>query len=101
LQAGAVTEEELAVLTSSLARRYHRTRALGNWNFHRWHLTRELHDRQVQLALAKRRAREEPRPEQRIAIEHEAERLRASVHALKRELEGPTGSPHSSWGGAR
>jgi protease PrsW len=99
-QTGAVTEEELAVLTSSLARRSHRTRALGNWNFHKWHLTRELHDRQVQLALAKRRAREEPRPEQRIAIEHEVERLRASVDALKRELGVPTRSPDATRGGA-
>jgi protease PrsW len=99
-QTGAVTEEELAVLTSSLARRSHRTRVLGKGNFHHWHLTRELHDRQVQLAFAKRRAREERRLEHRIAIEHEVERLRASVHAMKRELEGPTGSPDATRGGA-
>lgn len=99
-QTGAVTEEELAVLTSSLARRYHRARPLRKFEFQRWHIRRELHDRQVQLALAKRRAREELHPGHRSAIQSEVERLRASVLALKRTLGLQTQSPSSNRSGA-
>jgi hypothetical protein len=59
-----------------------------------------LHDRQVQLALAKRRAREELHPGHRSAIQSEVERLRASVLALKRTLGLQTQSPSSNRRGA-
>lgn len=47
-----------------------------------------LHNRQVQLALAKRRERQEPDPEQREEIRREVEQLRVEIRRLKGVLAG-------------
>lgn len=84
---GAVSEEDLAVLKSFVARRSRYAGALARGDFDGWLATKELHNRQVQLALAKSRAAGESDPERRAEIEAEVQRLRASVLEMKRGTE--------------
>ena len=86
-ETGAVTDEELGVLQSFAARRSAYARALMKGDFDGWLALRELHNRQVQLALAKSRASGESDPERRAAADAEVEQLRASVLWLKRSPE--------------
>ena len=65
-ESGAVTDEELAVLKSFAARRSRYAGALARGDFDGWLAMRELHNRQVQLALAKSRAARESDPERRL-----------------------------------
>ena len=99
-ETGAVMEEELAVLSSFVARRTKYTRALMSGDFDGWLAMRALHNRQVQLALAKSRASRESDPERRAAAEAEVERLRASVLEMKRRPEIAQQSPGSGEAGA-
>jgi protease PrsW len=99
-ETGAVTEEELAVLRSFVARRSRYAGALMSGDFDGWLAKRELHNRQVQLALAKRRASRESDPERRAAAEAEVERLRASVLEMKRRPEIAQQTPGSGEAGA-
>jgi len=83
-ESGAVTEGELATLGSFVGRRSLYVGAFVKGDFDGWLALRGLHDRQVQLALAKSRASRGSDPERRAASEAEVERLRASVLELKR-----------------
>lgn len=85
---GVVTPAELSVLQSFLAREALYFRTLLRGELHVWSTLRSLHNRQVQLALAKRRAElahgegapSQPSPEVR--------RLRLAIVELKHALEG-------------
>jgi hypothetical protein len=99
-ETGAVTDEELGVLKSFAARRSRYIKAFTRGDFDGWLAMRELHNRQVQLALAKRRARQNTDPESRAEIEGEVERLRASVLWMKRSPEIAGQSPGSGEAGA-
>lgn len=89
---GAVTEDELRVLQSSAGRRSQYLSAFMKGDFDRWLTLKELHNRQVQLALAKHRLRGETDPGRRAEIEGEVERLRASVLEMKREPDSAVNS---------
>lgn len=97
---GAVTEDELAVLGNFGTRRSRYVRALMGGDFDGWLAMREIHNRQVQLALAKSRASRESDPERRAAAEAEAQRLRAAILEMKRRSESAQRSPGSGEAGA-
>lgn len=99
-ESGAVTEDELAVLSSFGTRRSRYVRALAAGDFDGWLAMREIHNRQVQLALAKSRASRESDPERRTAAEAEAQRLRATIIELKRRSEIARRSAGSGEAGA-
>lgn len=82
--AGVVTEEELRLLRSFVARRGHYLGRLTSGDLDGWVAARELHNRQVQLALTERRYRNAV-GEHRDEIGQEVARLRASILALKSE----------------
>ncbi|MEW6638663.1 MAG: PrsW family glutamic-type intramembrane protease [Actinomycetota bacterium] len=88
-ETGAVSREDLTTLRSFLTRRSRYAGAFIRGDFDGWLAMRELHNRQVQLALAKRRAAREPDPERRAEIETEVRRLRASILETKHEMQGP------------
>ena len=99
-ESGAVTDGELAALSSFVTRRSRYIRAFMKGDFDGWLALRELHNRQVQLALAKSRASRESDPERRAASEAEVDRLRASVLELRRSAEIAVRSPGSGEAGA-
>lgn len=99
-ESGAVTEDELAVLQSFARRRGLYTRALLSMDFDRWLALRELHNRQVQLALAKRRESRESDPEHRAHVAAEVQHLRASVLAMKHQPESSSSARPSGPGAA-
>jgi RsiW-degrading membrane proteinase PrsW (M82 family) len=99
-ETGAVTEDELAVLGSFVNRRSRYTRAFTSGDFDGWLAMRELHNRQVQLALAKSRASGESDPGRRAAAEAEVGRLRATILEMKRSPEIDGRSPGSGEAGA-
>ncbi len=82
-ETGAVTDEELGILKSFVARRSRYIKAFARGDFDGWLALRELHNRQVQLALAKGRMSRESDPESRAETEAEVERLRISVLQMK------------------
>ena len=85
-QTGAVTSEDLAILQNLSARRWLYFKALAKWDYELWSGLKALHNRQVQLALAKRRASRETNQEHRPPMQVEVERLRAAVLDTKRAL---------------
>lgn len=89
---GVVTEEEHGLLQSFAARRSLYARTLLSGNFDGWLTLRSLHDRQVQLALAKRRTKGASGAGDRAETEGEVERLRAAVLEIKDNSAG-AGSP--------
>ena len=95
-ETGAVSDEDLATLRSFAARRSAYARAFMRGDFDGWLAMRELHNRQVQLALAKSRASGESDPERQAAAEAEVEQLRASAIWLKRSPELAAQSPAGS-----
>ncbi len=99
-ETGAVTGEELGTLQSFVARRSRYARAFMRGDFDGWLAMRELNNRQVQLALTKRRAARESDPERREETEIEVQRLRASVLEMKREPESPPRSSDPGEAGA-
>jgi len=82
-ETGAVTREELNVLKSFVAQRSRYAGAFIREDFDGWLAMRELHNRQVQLALAKSRAPRDSDPESQAASEAEVESLRAAVLEMK------------------
>lgn len=84
---GAVTNDELVVVANPAARRRAYWHHLARLDLDGWAARRVLHNRQVQLALIKRRAQAEPDPAARGSLEGEAERLRAAASAARAELE--------------
>jgi protease PrsW len=85
---GVVTDEDLRVLPSFGARRAAYSRLFFRGDFDAWLALRELHSRQVQLALAKRRAARHPNDP---AYAEEIEGLRAAVARARLEAEARRG----------
>ena len=85
---GIVTPDELALLRSTLAREALYLRTLLRGRFAQWSTLRGLHNRQVQLALAKRQAAEAG-----LGIagssSSEVQQLRIAIVELKRTLGEP------------
>jgi hypothetical protein len=77
---GVVTEEDLELVTRVGTRRGRYLRQLLGGDFDGWLDRRTRHNRLVQLALAKERARTAP-PRLRSQVEAEAARLRAALGA--------------------
>lgn len=83
---GAVTPAELGVLQSMFARERMYLGRLFRADLGGWTAQRSLHNRQVQLALAKRRVASEQDDTRRLASASEVARLRVAVFELKRAL---------------
>lgn len=86
-EGGVVTPDDLNILPSFAARRSLYARTFLKGDFDGWLAMREMHNRQVQLALTKRQASGESDPERRAEIETEVQSLRASVLELRRTME--------------
>lgn len=101
-ETGAVSDEELGVLKSFVARRSRYIKAFVRGDFDGWLALRELHNRQVQLALAKGRMARESDPESREEAEAEVGRLRAAVLQMKggATTPGPRSEDTGEAGGA-
>jgi protease PrsW len=82
-ETGAVTREELDTLGGFGPRRAAYARAFFGADWDYWLALRTLHNRQVQLALAKHHLSRERDPARREELEVEIERLRASSMALR------------------
>jgi hypothetical protein len=80
---GVVTREDIASLASPRALRRAYLRSFRNGDLERWETLRSLHNRQLQLALAKRRAGED------VADSPELAALRDSIRALRKKLGRP------------
>lgn len=93
-EAGVVSDEELALLGSFAARRAAYMRLAFSGDFDGWMGLRELHNRQVQLALTERRLRLAGGSDPEIAAE--VGRIRASVLALKSEQSGSSSAAATS-----
>ena len=81
--AGVVTEGELALLRSFTARRAAYARLFFAGDFTAWSDQRELHNRQVKLALTEAHYRGATDPDRREQLLAEVQRLRASILELK------------------
>jgi RsiW-degrading membrane proteinase PrsW (M82 family) len=80
VKGGVVTDEDLEALASPRVLRRDYLRSFGNGDLERWEALRSLHNRQLQLALAKRRTGE---------TTEEIVALRKSIRALRARLEPP------------
>ena len=98
-ETGAVTNDELRVLQSLMARELLYVGKLIRADVGGWSTLHRLHNRQVQLALAKRRASEERDAERRKAMAAEVAHLRVAVFDLKRSLGVPTPNARKAAGG--
>jgi RsiW-degrading membrane proteinase PrsW (M82 family) len=87
----AATPEELRLLTSPAARRASYLRRAIARDAHGWVGLRSLQNRQVQLALTKRRAARASDPAQRTELEAEVEHLRGAVAAARHHLQAGLG----------
>jgi protease PrsW len=87
--AGVVTDEDLRLLPSFTARRASYARLFFRGDFDAWLALRELHSREVQLALAKQRAAR--RPDGREEAEGEIGRLRDAIARARLEAEARRG----------
>jgi RsiW-degrading membrane proteinase PrsW (M82 family) len=87
-ETGAVSARDLELLQSFWARERSYWAALLRGSLSTWSALHGLHNRQVQLALAKHKAKSEADDERRAALGEEVAELRESVLALKRKLEG-------------
>jgi hypothetical protein len=85
-ETGACTPDELKVLQSLFSREALYFKRLFKFDFGGWNMLHSLHNRQVQLALAKRRVSEETDDEQRKANAGEVAHLRVAVFELKKAL---------------
>jgi len=83
---GTVTSEELAILQSVGARQKMYLAALGSLNWTRWAALRQLHNRQVMLALVKQREADETDVTRRAMIHQEVESIRHSINQLRTTL---------------
>jgi hypothetical protein len=84
VRTGVITEEEYSSLTDPRGRRKQYLAMFGAGNLERWEALRALHNREVQLALAKCR-----RPVDDEAIDA----LRESIGDLRRKLESTPAPP--------
>ena len=94
-ETGAVTTEDLGVLQSWLARQKQYLGRLAKFDFGGWSALHSLHNRQVQLALAKRKVAKETDAEARAENAGEVAALRQSVLELKQRL-GASGGQEAS-----
>lgn len=83
---GAVSEEELLLLQAFLQRERSYLAELTQGNWSRWQSLHRLHNRQVQLAMAKHRARGQQDNKERSSAASEVVRLRNAVYELKESL---------------
>lgn len=83
---GFVTESELQLLQSFSSRQLTYLRALIGGRLGQLSSLQALHNRQVMLALAKRRANRETDAAKRAAVLHEIVALRRSILTLRHEL---------------
>lgn len=90
-ETGAVSPEELGVLQSWAARQGQYLSRLAKLDLGGWSALHSLHNRQVQLALAKRKVAHETDPQARTDSAGEVAALRRSVLELKQRL-GTAGS---------
>lgn len=84
---GVVTKAELGVLQSFFAREALYFKTLFRGQFGMWAALRGLHNRQVQLALAKRRAAQSGKDKPGGPASPEVQQLRIAVVELKNSLE--------------
>jgi hypothetical protein len=82
---GVVTEAELKLLDSFMARRALYWRHFLKGDFGTWRGLRMLHNRQVQLAMAEQRAFKESDPGRKAKVQSEVEKLRSAVLAAKQQ----------------
>jgi protease PrsW len=82
-EAGVVTEEELALLRSFFARRGAYLRKIVAGDLNGWITLREMHNRQVQLAMTEARLRRAHGPDQQAELGAEVARLRAAILEFK------------------
>lgn len=87
-ETGAVSAEELGVLQSWVARQGQYLARLTKLDFGGWSALHSLHNRQVQLALAKRKVSKETDQQARAENASEVAALRRSVLELKQQLGG-------------
>jgi hypothetical protein len=92
---GAVSADELALLKSGVRRELSYLKVLVRGQLGQWSALHGLHNRQVQLALAKQRAMGEKDEQRRAGVAEEIARLRSAVLDIKRAL-GIQVSPASS-----
>jgi RsiW-degrading membrane proteinase PrsW (M82 family) len=92
---GFVTEPELRLLRSFVTRQLTYLRALMSGRLGQLGSLQALHNRQVMLALAKRRANREPDAQRRTSVLDEIDALRRSILTL-REALARTESRHAS-----
>jgi hypothetical protein len=83
LASGVVTDSDLAMLRSFTARQAKYLSAMTSGQLGAWGSTRAIHNLQVELAMAKRRLRNESAPEARAALESEVARIREAIRALR------------------
>lgn len=83
---GTVTERELALLRNPAARRREYAKTFFKGDFDGWQALRQLHNRQVQLALIERRLRTEIDEERRQELRLEEANLRASIAVARRQV---------------
>jgi len=86
---GTVTIEELEALKSVSARQKMYLTALGSMNWTRWAALRQLHNRQVMLALVKQRAADEKDVTRRAMIQQEVQSLRQSIAQVRQVIARP------------
>jgi hypothetical protein len=82
---GVVTEAEMKLLDSFMARRALYWRHFIKGDFSTWRGLRMLHNRQVQLAMAEQRATRESDPGRKAKVQSEVEKLRSAVLAAKQQ----------------
>lgn len=83
---GAVTQGELALLRNPAARRREYAKTFFKGDFDGWQALRQLHNRQVQLALIERRMRSETDEEKRQELSLEEANLRAAITLARAEV---------------
>ncbi|HEV3229763.1 MAG TPA: PrsW family glutamic-type intramembrane protease [Solirubrobacteraceae bacterium] len=83
----AATPEELRLLTNPAARRAAYLRRMVTFDLEGWLGLRSLQNRQVQLALTRRRAARVSDPRRRAELDAEVERLRGAVVAARSHLQ--------------
>jgi hypothetical protein len=98
---GAVTKDELHLLRNGVARRTEYAKRLLRGDFDGWIALRQLQNRQVQLALTERQARNENDPQRRAELSAQAERLREAARWSREVLQRASRSRHTGGQEAR
>jgi RsiW-degrading membrane proteinase PrsW (M82 family) len=96
---GVVTGEDMEMLSNAIGRQITYLKLLGTGQITRLAGLRMIHNREVMLALTKRRLAGETDPERRAAVEAEAQHLRDAIIATRNELSS-AGTGAATKGGA-